>query len=97
MRPNSDREAEMTSLSDVARIWRLGEHRESGGWKSPSWVRGRAPSGGKRGFGAFRILRIFGCQAMHNFVYLAAVHESLVKHEKNLGCSACSFAELSSD
>ena len=27
--------------------------------------------------------------------YLAEVHEPLVKHEKNLGCSACLFAELS--
>jgi len=25
---------------------------------------------------------IFGCQAMHNFVYLSKVHEPLVKHEK---------------
>jgi len=32
---------------------------------------------------------------MHTFVYLAKVHEPLVKHEKNLGCSACLFAELS--
>ena len=32
---------------------------------------------------------------MHNFVYLAKLHELLVKHEKNLGCSACLFAELS--
>ena len=43
------------------------------------------------------MLRIFGCQTMHNFVYLAIVHEPLVKHEKNLGCSACLFAELSSN
>jgi len=34
---------------------------------------------------------------MHNFVYLAKVHEPLVKHEKNLRCSACLFAELSSN
>ena len=32
---------------------------------------------------------------MHNFVYLAKLLESLVKHEKNLGCSACLFAKLS--
>jgi len=32
---------------------------------------------------------------MHNFVYLAKLHEPLAKHEKNLGCSACLFAELS--
>ena len=31
---------------------------------------------------AHSILRIFGCQIMHNFVYLAKVHESLVKCEK---------------
>ena len=34
---------------------------------------------------------------MHNFVYLSKVHKPLVKHEKNLGCSACLFAELSSN
>jgi len=34
---------------------------------------------------------------MHDFVYLAKVHEPLVKHEKNLGCSACLFAELPSN
>jgi len=44
---------------------------------------------------AHGILGIFGCQIMHNFVYLAKLHEPLVKHEKNLGCSACLFAELS--
>jgi len=44
---------------------------------------------------AHSILRIFDLQTMHNFVYLAKVHEPLVKHEKNLGCSACLFAELS--
>jgi len=43
------------------------------------------------------ILRIFGCQTMHIFVYLAKVHEPLVKHEKNLGCSACLFAKISSN
>ena len=32
---------------------------------------------------------------MQNFVYLAKLHEPLVQHEKNLGCSACLFAELS--
>jgi len=32
---------------------------------------------------------------MQNFVYLDKLHEPLVKHEKNLGCSACLFAELS--
>ena len=41
--------------------------------------------------------RIFGCQTMHSFVYLAKVHEPLVKHEKKLGCSVCLFAELSSN
>jgi len=30
---------------------------------------------------------------MHNFVYLAKVYEPLVKHEKNLGCSACLFLQ----
>jgi len=35
---------------------------------------------------------------MHNFVYLAKLHEPLVKHEKNLGRSACLFAaELSTN
>ena len=28
-------------------------------------------------------------------MYLAKLHEPLVKHEKNPGCSACLFAELS--
>jgi len=42
-------------------------------------------------------LRIFGCQTMYNFVYLAKLPEPLVKHEKNLGSSACLFAELSSN
>ena len=32
---------------------------------------------------------------MHNFVYLAKLHEPLVKHEKNLVGSACLFAKLS--
>ena len=41
--------------------------------------------------------RIFGCQTMQGFVYLAKVHEPLVKHEKKLGCSVCLFAELSSN
>ena len=39
---------------------------------------------------AHSILRISGChQTMHNFVYLAKLLESLVKHQKNPGCSAC--------
>ena len=38
---------------------------------------------------------LVGCQTVHNFVYLAKVHEPLVKHDKNVGCSACLFAELS--
>ena len=60
-------------------------------------------AGGREGQGTevpqrgHSILRIFGCQTMHNFVYLAKVHEPLVKHEKNLGCSACLFAEFSSN
>ena len=41
--------------------------------------------------------RIFGYQTVLSFVYLAKLHEPLVKHEKNLGCSACLFAELSSN
>ena len=32
----------------------------------------------------------------NHFVYLAKLHEPLVKHEKNLGCSTCLSAELSS-
>ena len=28
-------------------------------------------------------------------MYFAKLHEPLVKHEKNLGCSACLFTELS--
>jgi len=32
---------------------------------------------------------------MHNFVYLAKLHKPLVKHKKNLGCSACLLAESS--
>ena len=32
---------------------------------------------------------------MHNFVYLAKLHVPLVKRDKNPGCSACLFAELS--
>jgi len=38
---------------------------------------------------AHSILRIFSCQIVDNFVYFAKVHEPLVKHEKNLGRSAC--------
>jgi len=54
---------------------------------------GKAPPPPK----AYSILRMFGCQTktVHNFMYLAKVYESLVKHEKNVGCSACLFAELS--
>jgi len=69
-------------ISGVARIWRWG-HKGFGGRKSPSGVQ------------AHSILRIFGCQTMHNFVYLAKLHVPLVKRDKNLGCSACLFAELS--
>jgi len=43
------------------------------------------------------LLRLSGCQTMHNFVYLAKVQEPLIKHEKNLRCSACLFADLSSN
>jgi len=32
---------------------------------------------------------------MRNFVYLAKLHKPLVKHKKNLGCSACLLAESS--
>ena len=46
---------------------------------------------------AHSILRISGCQTMHNFAYSARLHEPLVKREKNLGCSACLFGELSSN
>ena len=44
------------------------------------------------------ILRIFGWQTMQNLVYLSNLSkllEPLVKREKNLGCSACLFSELS--
>jgi len=34
---------------------------------------------------------------MQNVVYLAKLYEPLVKHEKNLGCSACLFVELSNN
>ena len=47
----------------------------------PARSRGRAPGGASEAK-AHSILRIFGCQTMHNFVYLAKVHELLVKHEK---------------
>jgi len=63
-------------------------------------VQGQNPGewfGGKAPPKAYSILRIFGCQTMQNFVYLANRHEPLVKHEKNLGplgYSACLFAEL---
>jgi len=54
--------------------------------------------GGTEGLGEdYSILRIFGCQTMHSFVYLDKVHEPLVKREKNLGCCASLFAELSSN
>jgi len=39
----------------------------------------------------------YGCQTKHNFVYLAKVHEPLLKHEKNLRCSVRLFTELSSN
>ena len=77
----------------------VGESQEIWG-SPPARSRDRAPG---VGFGvqsppkAHSILRIFGCQTMHNFVYLAKVHEPLIKHEKNLGCSVCLFAELSSN
>ena len=66
----------------------------SGGQKSPSGVQGQTPLPKAH---STLTLRIFGCQTMHNFVYLAKVHEPLVKHEKNLCCSACLFAQLSSN
>jgi len=72
-----------------------GGHRGSGGRKSPSGVQGQSPwwgLGGRSPPNAHSILRIFGCQTVHNFVYLAKLLESLVKHEKNLNCSACLFA-----
>jgi len=34
------------------------------------------------GVQAHSILRTFGCQTMHNFVYLAKLLKTLVKHEK---------------
>ena len=59
-------------------------------------AQGQAPGGA---FGGppkvHSILGIFRCQTMHNFVYLAKLHEPLVKHENYLGCSACLSAELS--
>jgi len=48
----------------------------------------RGPGGAKPPK-ARSISRIFGCQTMHNFAYLAEVHERLVKNEKSLGCCAC--------
>jgi len=70
--------------------------RAHGVWKTKvlQWrVRGRSPPPPK----AHTILpvRIFGCQTMQNFVYLAKRYEPLAKHKKNLGCSSCLFAELS--
>ena len=46
---------------------------------------------------AHSILRIVVCQTVHNFVYLGKVNEPLLQHEKTLCCSACLFAELSSN
>jgi len=62
---------------------------EVGGTSSPSGIRGQSPCGGFGGLGqsspkAPSILRIFGWQTMHNFVYLAKLRKPLVKHEKNL-------------
>ena len=36
-----------------------------------------------------------GNVSLQNTVYFAKLHEPMVKHEKNLGCSACLFTELS--
>jgi len=42
-------------------------------WKRVRWA--KAPK-------AHSILRIFGCQTMQNFVYLAELHEPLVEYVK---------------
>ena len=61
--------------------------------------RGRAPGGfgGRSSPKAHSVLRIFGCQTMHNSEYLAKLHEPLVKHEIDLGYAACLFAALLSN
>jgi len=78
-------------INRLGRVWgtifRGRRHKGGWGWKSPSGVQGQSPWWG---FGnrersrpkALSILQIFGCQTMHNFVYLAKLHEPLVKHEK---------------
>jgi len=53
-------------------------------------------SGGKAPENSQHITDI-GCQTMNNYVYLAIVHEPPIKHEKNLGCYACLFVELSNN
>ena len=77
--------------SGVSRIWRQGGLEDV---SPPAGSRGRAPGGGvgkrsPRELIPHYGIRIFGCRTMRNFVYLGKVHEPLVKHEKNLGCSAC--------
>jgi len=70
--------------SGVARIWRYGGQRGSGG-RVPSGVQGQSPWWGVRGRSpskAHSIIRIFGCETVHNFVYLAKLHEPQVKREK---------------
>ena len=48
--------------------------------------------GGTEGLGGSGGLRIFCCQTMHNYVYLAKLHEPLAKHEKNVVSVAESFS-----
>jgi len=58
---------------DLERVW---------GTEVSQGSRGRAPRGGSGGGAKYislqHITLIFGCQTMHNFVYLAEVHEPLV-------------------
>jgi len=49
------------------------------GGKAPEHPPGRKPPVSPK---AHSTLRILGCQTMHNFVYLAKLHEPLVKREK---------------
>jgi len=60
---------------------------------------GRAPGGEFWGtIGRKKLTTYYGylaakqIETMHNFVYLAKLGASLVKHEEKLGCSACLFA-----
>jgi len=94
----TNRELECSTLqyTNTRKLCSGAGHMGSGRRKSPSGgFGGEAPPPPK----AHTILpvRIFGCQTMQNFVYLAKRYEPLAKHKKNLGCSSCLFAELSID